>query len=116
MKRCSHSAGPLYHYVIVRGDMPLGDQLAQTTHAAGESAAGREVPHDTHAVVLAARGEQELLAVHAELEAAGIWHTLVREPDAPYCGAATAIGIPPQERAPLRRLLRKLKTAGGDTT
>lgn len=113
MKRCSHNAGPLYHYVIVRGDMPAGDQLAQAVHAAGESAAGREVPADTHAVVLAARDEAELLAVSAGLEAAGFWHALVREPDEPYSGAATAIGIPPQERAPLRRLLRRLKKAGG---
>lgn len=94
--------------------MPHGMQLAQVTHAAGESAVGHELPLDTHAVVLAAASEDELLAVSAVLTQAGIAHVTIREPDPPYLGAATALGIPPQERAPLRRLLRHLKRAGGD--
>jgi Peptidyl-tRNA hydrolase PTH2 len=94
--------------------MPHGVQLAQLTHAAGESVVGRELPPDTHAVVLAAAGEDELLAISAALAQAGVEHVTIREPDPPYLGAATALGIPPQERAPLRRLLRHLKRAGGD--
>lgn len=93
------------HYVIVRSDLPLGFLVAQAVHAAGESSPTR-VPVGTNAVVLSVPGEPELLALAARLEAAGVAHTLIREPDAPWLGQATAIGIEPvNDRSALRPLL-----------
>lgn len=86
--------------------MPHGDQLAQSVHAAGESGPATS---GTHAVVLAAPSEASLLALHERLSYFQIPHVLIREPDAPYFNAATALGIPPQARGPLRRYLKELR-------
>jgi len=105
----------------VRRDLPLGDLAAQLVHAAGESASlyrpsvegsdklaeNSGLPDDTHAVVLAVEGEDELVALSARLERAGVPHKLIREPDAPFNGAATALGIVPCLRRPLRRFLSR---------
>jgi peptidyl-tRNA hydrolase len=88
--------------------MSLGVIAAQLTHAAGFSACGVSLPEDTHAVVLQVPDEAALLAVHEDLLRADVRHSLIREPDAPFCGAATAIGVPPQLRDKLRPLLGKL--------
>lgn len=94
-----------YHYSVVRIDMPLGNQFAQLQHAAGESSPGN-IPKDTHAVVLAANDEAQLLAIAAKLVEAGIAHVVIREPDAPFNGAASAIGLVPQVRTkPLKKIL-----------
>lgn len=91
----------------MRSDLPTGFLAAQLVHAAGESAPGG-LPPETNAVVLAVPGEPELLALSARLAQLGVPHHLVREPDPPYHGAATAIGLPPQPREPVRRLLSSL--------
>lgn len=102
----------LTHYVVVRSDLPLGFLAAQVVHAAGESSLAR-VPIGTNAVVLAVPDEPALLAIAARLEAAGVAHTLIREPDAPWHGAATAIGIEPvSDRSTLRPLLSSLPLLG----
>jgi peptidyl-tRNA hydrolase len=86
---------PLTHYVVVRQDLPRGFLAAQVVHAAGESAGGT-IPDGTYAVVLAARDEDQLLEVHEDLKAAGgIPHVLIQEPDPPWLGQATAIGVRP---------------------
>lgn len=59
--------------------------------------------------MLAARDEAELLAVADRLREAGIRAVTFREPDAPYHGAATALGVIPGPRAPVRKLLSGLK-------
>lgn len=83
--------------------------VAQTTHAAGESARlAAELPSDTHAVVVTVPDEAALLELGLRLASAGIAHVIVREPDSPFFGAATAIGICPQNRQPLRRILSGL--------
>ena len=98
---------PLYHYVIVREDIPVGMQLAQATHAAGESS-GR-VPCGTHAVVLGIRGEPQLRAVHERAVASGVPCVLIEEVD----GSAMAIGFEPtRDRTVLRRLTSALPLAG----
>lgn len=100
-------AGPQYHYVIVRRDLPHGVQVAQTIHAAGESA-GRVAP-GTHAVALHARDEQQLLEIEQRLAASPFQFQAIREPDAPWLGALMAIGLSPVHRTPeLRQLLGKL--------
>jgi len=60
-------------------------------------------------VVLAVPDERSLLDLHERLRYSSIPHVLIREPDAPYLGAATAIGIPPQPRSGLRKFTKGLK-------
>jgi hypothetical protein len=98
---------PLRHFVIVRGDLPRGTACAMTVHAAGESARGR-VPSSTYAVVLAARSAAELAEVEARLKDAGIDHTAIREPDAPWNGELLAIGITPCDRRSVRKIVSSL--------
>ena len=94
--------------MVLRGDLSLGAALAQCTHAAGESSRlAPELPDNTHAVVLRAEDEQALLRLDAELTARGIVHVCVREPDEPYCGQMTAIGVKPCLReSTLKRIMR----------
>jgi peptidyl-tRNA hydrolase len=77
-------------------------------HAAGESAQNVTVPANTHAVVLAVPDEDSLLLIEAKLSKAGIEFASIREPDAPYFGQITAIGIKPQPREKIRKLLSNL--------
>lgn len=98
---------PLYHYVIVRRDLPCGVQAAQIVHAAGESSPGN-LPSGTNAVVLAVSTEVELQEVARRLGLAGIRHACIYEPDAPYRGALMAIGCTPARKEGLRKLLSSL--------
>ena len=100
----------VYHYVVVRADLPLGVQLAQTIHAAGESSTGN-LPPDTHAVALHARDIHELHRTHQDLVRAGIPSVLICEPDAPHNGDAVAIGVKPCGRDLVRPVLRGLPLA-----
>lgn len=99
----------LYHYVIVRSDLPLGTIVAQTIHAAGESSPGPSLPPDTRAVALAAPGEAALLRLEQDLILAGVQFRAIREPDAPYFGQLMAIGLSPVPKARLRGLLAHLQ-------
>lgn len=99
------SDGPLYHYCIIRADLPRGVQIAQTIHAAGESCSAGNLPDSTtHAVALETPDEATLLDLEARLVQAGITHVAIREPDAPWNNQLMAIGIPPQVRS---KTLRK---------
>jgi hypothetical protein len=101
--------------VIVRDDAPTGVQVAQTIHAAGQSAqlpgAGTASP-PTVAVALAASPE-ELAALARTLADAGVPHVLVHEPDAPWRGALMAIGVVPSSRATVRRFVVHLPVVRG---
>lgn len=77
-------------------------------HAAGESAQNTVVPLSTHAVVLAALDEQTILAVEERLVRAGIEIFAIREPDEPWNGQLMTIGIKPQSREKVRKLLSNL--------
>lgn len=97
---------------MVRRDLPLGFLAAQVVHAAGESSPGN-LSEGTNAVVLEVAGEPELLELAGQLAAAGVGHRLICEPDPPWLGQATAIGLDPvADRAPLRALLRGLPLLG----
>lgn len=95
------------HYVIVRSDLPRGTQAAHLVHAAGESSPGG-LPKDMHAVVLTVPDEGALLALASRLERAGVAHVVIDEPDAPYNGQRTAIGVVPARKEVLRRHLSSL--------
>ena len=101
----------LYHYVIVRADLPHGVQLAQTIHATGESCEG-PLPSGTYAIALAARDEDHLLEIADRLWDAEIPHKVIVEPDAPHNGDAMAIGIfPTRDRDRVRRVTSDLPLA-----
>jgi len=93
---------------VVRKDLPFGVALAQVVHAAGESVQNVEVPPQTHAVVLAVPDEISLLSVEKKLLEAGIEISAIREPDEPYSGALMTVGIKPQTREKIRKLLSNL--------
>ena len=67
----------------------------------------------TNAVVLDARSEAGLAEIERKFVLAGIAHVAIREPDAPYNGALTAIGLVPlEDRALVRKLLSSLPLYG----
>jgi peptidyl-tRNA hydrolase len=105
------TAEPLRHYILLRRDLPPGVMLAQTTHAAGESAARwsleakRSLPADTHAVVLAVPDERSLLELEQKLITRNIPHCAIREPDAPWNGQLMAIGLWPADRKTVKRVV-----------
>lgn len=93
---------PLYHYVIVRADLPKGVMVAQTIHAAGESAVV-PVPDGTYAVALEVPDEVSLLRLADRLDGADINYRLIVENDGPFAHQAMAIGIVPRrDRETLR--------------
>lgn len=94
--------------MIVRSDLPRGFLASQVTHAAGESSPGN-LPEGTYAVVLAVPDIRGLLDVRDALEGSGVPYKLIVEPDAPYNGAPTAIGVvPTQDRRKVRKVLGRL--------
>lgn len=123
-------------YIIVRRDLPRGTMCAQVAHAAGESfvlsyprssvkerpaseqddrevggsspSAGANPLFITIVVVLGVRDEARLLRLERRLIRGGVPHVAIREPDEPYNGALTAIGIPPGPREPVAKYLHKL--------
>lgn len=104
----------LIHYILVRGDVPAGVQLAQAVHAAGESAEPKPVP-GTIAVVLAAQDEDDLARLGRKLMMSGFDCHKVHEPSAPYRGALMAIGlypIPQTQRDNLKPIIGHLPLAG----
>lgn len=95
---------PLYHYVIVRRDLPIGVAAAQIVHAAGESFAeymyeaqqanGQvEVPLGVHAIVLSVKTEQELFRLAFDLTKAKAVVVPITEDS--RNGELCAIGIVP---------------------
>jgi hypothetical protein len=103
----------LYHYVISRRDLPLGNQLAQAIHAAGESATPRPQP-GCRAVALHAADETHLKIIAARLDKADIRHHCVYESDddAKYPSQLMSIGVPPtSDRDKLRKVLGSLPLA-----
>jgi hypothetical protein len=101
--------------VIVRDDVPRGVQLAQSIHAAGQSAqlpnAGPASPPAV-AIALAASPD-ELARLARALADARIGHVLVHEPDEPWRGALMAIGVVPSPRALARRFVAHLAVVCG---
>lgn len=97
----------LFHYAIIRKDLPIGILAANLVHAAGESSPGG-LPEGTSAVVLAVPNETALLFEAERLERLGVPLVRVVEPDAPYCGALMALGLRPGRKEDLRRHLSSL--------
>lgn len=97
---------------MVRSDLPLGFLAAQIVHAAGESSPGN-LTTGTNAVVLSVPDEPALHLLKRRLQGAGVPHVSVFEPDEPWCGSMTAIGLAPvADRRQVRRLLEDLPLLG----
>jgi hypothetical protein len=94
----------------VRSDLPLGTLAAQLAHAAGESFTHSDLP--TYVVVLAAKNQDDLVALEHRLLEEDIPHVAFREPD--LRNELTAIGIKPvEDRRKVRRLLDGFSLLGG---
>lgn len=95
----------------------MGNICAQLVHAAGESAAlFGPLPPNTHAVVLSASSEEDLLKLELRAQQRGIPHRSIREPDFPFNSALMAIGFLPGPKSTFKSLLGRyqlLKTQGG---
>ncbi len=83
-------------------------QVAQTAHAAGESAGG-PVPEGTIVVALAVPAEAPLLELRRSLALAQLDHRLIIETEGKYAGQAMAIGVQPTtDRAAVRKVTSAL--------
>lgn len=103
----------LHHYIIVRRDLPVGAQLAQACHAAGESPGPRPAPGTT-VVVLHAADEHHLRLIQDRLLKAGLAFGTVIEcdDDEDYPGQLMSIGLAPvTDRSAVRKVLSSLPLA-----
>lgn len=104
---------PFQYVVIHRSAAALPGVLAcQAIHAATECLRHPQsfpVSGDTHVGVLVAEKAEDLEQLAIKLQIAGIHHVLIREPDPPYNGAATAVGIEPQDRDAVRAYVAHFK-------
>lgn len=67
-------------------------------------------PDRVHVVALEAETSDQLQELSINLSVAGIRHALILEPDPPYNGAATAVGVGPlTDRERLKPFLEKFK-------
>ena len=78
----------------------------QAAHAAGEAIRSAPIPATTVVCALMAETSDQLEEFAAVLTDLKIHHVVIREPDPPYFGAATAIGVEPLEDATALSLLR----------
>lgn len=86
-----------------------GVLACQAAHAAAESIRSLPVSDQTVVCALVAEESAQLEALAARLAEAGIEHAIIREPDPPYSGAATAVGIAPMDRAQVREFVAHFK-------
>lgn len=104
----------LYQYIVLHESCRnrVGVAASQSAHAARESIREVNLPHDpnTHVAVLMAESSADIEALSHELKIAGLHHVLIREPDAPYNGAAVALGCEPVERDTIRHLFARFKS------
>lgn len=75
------------------------------THAAGETG---PAPEGTYAVVLGVDSAEALAHLSERLDRAGIKHKSVVECEGEFAGQLLAIGIPPQPRDAIRRVLSSI--------
>lgn len=107
------SLRPLCQYIVLHRSCgnKAGIAASQAVHAATECLTYENVPvaKDTTVCILECNTAEELEHLHETLTAEGIKHCIIREPDAPYNGAPTAVGIAPMERELIRHLFAQFK-------
>lgn len=105
------------HYIFIRRDLPIGVALAQTAHAAGESACEftrshswvPTLPPHTTVVVLEAADEYVLFRVQKLLQAHDIPHKSIVECDDPYSQQLMAIGLVPTDDDAVVKLMKPFR-------
>ena len=105
-----HQVTP-YIYVFIRKDLPLPQQVVQSSHACIEAAKSfldNELEHP-HLVVLGVKGEQQLYNSAQKLDKAGVRYRVFIEPD--RNNEATAIATEPIF-GEQRRLFRNYRCLG----
>ena len=96
-----------YHYCIVRKDLPLGVLSSHLVHASADTG---PVDPGTHALVLSATAENNLLKIEQQLSRYQIKHHSIREPDSPWNGELMAIGLyPTSDRGSVKPITKKLR-------
>jgi hypothetical protein len=103
-----------YQYIVVKDSNQRGVLACQAAHAAAESIllphAVDYDPGEIQVCVLVAKSSDELEALGEALIAARIPRVVIHEPDPPYNGVATAVGIAPtRDRDPIRQLVGGFK-------
>lgn len=99
---------PLYHYLVVRDDLPYTMQAIHLAHAADESvpAALAPLPSTTRHAHFHVSNTAELLALAERVRAAGFAVMVITEPDGPEYGRGeVSFGVEPSTR---HNRLRKL--------
>lgn len=96
----------------MRADLPKGTAAAQLTHAAGMSFGPTPLDATVHAVVLEVPDENALLELMPKLDSSGNSYVAFREPDPPYLGQVTAIGVRPTTDRSSLAFLRSLPLYG----
>lgn len=100
---------PIYHYILCRLDAEVGKMMAQAVHAA-EYSTPHPIPDNMNAVILGIPNKEELFKIGQELTALDINHTCIYEPDPPFLGEMTAIGVSPIYKTEItERIFRKYK-------
>lgn len=77
-------------------------------HAAGHSSPGAHLPEHTFAIALSCPDEAALVELSHRLDAAGIVHQRILEPDEPYNNQLMALGLPPAYKSIYRRYISNL--------
>ena len=90
-----------FQYIVVHRGLKgrPGVLAAQVAHAAAEAIRDAPISSRTHVCVLEAGSSAELQTLSIMLREASVHHALICEPDPPYNGAATALGVEPQDKA-----------------
>ena len=72
-----------YNYIVVRDDLPIEQQIVQSSHAAYEAGTHleRNGSNVNHLIVLSTPDEQSLLEAQEKIRERGIESVLFREPD-----------------------------------
>lgn len=97
----------VFQYVVLHSSCRghAGVAAAQAIHAATESLQGLPIPARTNACVLMMETSDGLVKLSKRLSEKRIHHALICEPDPPYNGAATALGVAPMARSKVRHLM-----------
>lgn len=91
-------------YVLVRRDIPIGNQLAQVGHACQEAGALFRPPVPAgRMVVLSVKDEESLLRAALRIDAAGVRIHVFEEPDFPK-GHTAACTEPTDNERPFKSL------------
>lgn len=83
-------------YILVRKDLAdVDDAVVQVAHAASEAIRAAPIDRRTTLRIKFVKDEAELLEYAVKLVETGVHIALIREPDAPYNGEATALATEP---------------------